>query len=104
MITVKFPPSSLYFFSATLVSRSSHGSRLTQTCRIGTPALASGERSSMCGTFAFSSGFPFVRLESRSDLHQAERCVVLPSRWRIRRRQYAEAPKDTFQPAKAEGF
>ena len=40
MISVKFPPSSLYLFSATRVSRSSHGSRLPQTCRIDTPALA----------------------------------------------------------------
>src|ERR1700688_3446781 len=45
--TVIVLPSCLYHFSTTRVLSFSHGSRLPQSCRIGTPALASGARLSI---------------------------------------------------------
>src|SRR5579862_10020085 len=73
-ITVIFPPSSLYFFSALSVNSLKNGSRLPQSCKIGTPALASGAKSN--GLFFsrvdFKMGFSAKMQETLSGFSSAQ--------------------------------
>jgi hypothetical protein len=66
--TVICPPNCLYRYSATCVWSFSHGSRLPQSCRIGTPALASGARLSIGGRFRHQAVEVRVPSLNRRDL------------------------------------